>query len=296
MFKNALSRKMFGILGTFLMALNSFAWGPWDRGTDLRKKYSPEVKPSYKDPLLPFVHADSRVSVGQFRELIGALSPEQRKDLWKALEGKDANPPAVVTPEDLESKLRWVSSSWITFPFNKGSFDYHETVKWVAGKVGVHKAECEGGTTFQLERRIMEKLFAKLWDKLTQEQKEKILKDAGLEPSQVTSYSTLTASALLAAMGTTSALLGFTFYIIVAKTLVVVMAALGIPAAATISAVAMLCGPIGWIIAGTSAVIGLLLLGQPNAMKTAAFVIALHSIKATAMARSGVDVSKYVLK
>ena len=97
-------------------------------------------------------------------------------------------------------------------------------------------------------------------------------------------------------MGTTSALLGFSFYIIVAKTLVVVAAAIGIPAATTISVVAMLCGPIGWVIAGTSAVIGLLLLGQPDAMKTAAFVIALHSVKATAMAKSGVDISKYVLK
>lgn len=292
MFNNSLSRKLFGILGTFLMVLNSFAWGPWDRGTDLRKQYFPETQKSYKDPLLPFIHPEARVSIGQFRALIGALSAEQRKDLWKAL--KEKEPANAVTPAALEKELLWVSSSILTYSFK--DLDYHETVKWVAGKVGVHPAECEGGTTFQLERRVMEKLFAKLWEKLTKEQREKVLKDAGLEPSQVTSYSALTASALLAAMGTTSVLLGFTFYIIVAKTLVVVAAAIGIPAATTISVVAMLCGPIGWVIAGTSAVIGLLLLGQPNAMKTAAFIIALHSIKATAMAKSGVDISKYVLK
>jgi len=255
MFKNSLSRKLFGILGAFLTALNSFAWGPWDRGVDLRKKLFPEVKkePIYKDPLLPFIHPDSRVSVGQFRELIEELSPEQRRDLWKTLKGKE--PSYAITPEELEKELRWVSSSWVTFPFNKGSFDYHETVKWVAGKVGVRPEECEKGTTFQLERRIMEKLFAQWWDKLTPEQKNNILKDAGLKPSKVASYSALTASALFAA----------------------------------------LCSPAGWTLAGTSAVIGLLLLGQPNAMKTAAFIVALHAIKAAALARSGVDISKYIL-
>jgi len=292
MFKNSLSRKLFGVLGTFLMALNSFAWGPWDRGTDLRKKYFPEVKKSYKDPLLPFIHPEARVSNGQFRALIGALSAEQRRDLWKSLKGKE--PAKAVSAGELEKELHWVSSSALTYPFN--DLDYHETVKWVAGKVGVHPAECEGGTTFQLERRVMEKLFAKLWDKLTKEQKAKVLKDAGLEPSQVASYSTLTASALLATMATTSVLMGFPFYIMVAQTLAVVLATLGVSVTTTISVVAMLCGPIGWVIAGTSAVIGLLLLGQPNAKKTAAFVIALHSIKATAMAKSGVDISKYVLK
>lgn len=296
MFKNSLSRKLFGVFGTFLMALNSFAWGPWEQGNSPQGEVSAEVKTESRDPLVPFINHDSSESVDQFRTLLEALSPEQRKDLWKALGEKDANPPAVVTPEDLESKLRWVSSSWITYPFNKKSFDYHETVKWVAGKVGVHPAECEGGTTFQLERRIMEKLFAQLWDKLTPEQKTKILKEAGLESSKATALSALTASAMLVSLGTASALMGFAFYIIVAKTIVVVAASVGITAATTISAVAMLCGPIGWIVAGTSAVIGLLLLGQPNAMKTAAFVIALHSIKATAMAKSGVDVSKYVLK
>ena len=112
MFNNSLSRKLFGILGTFLMVLNSFAWGPWDRGTDLRKKYFPEVRKSYKDPLLPFIHPEARVSNGQFRALIGALSAEQRKDLWKAL--KNGAPANAVTPAALEKEWHWVSSSILT--------------------------------------------------------------------------------------------------------------------------------------------------------------------------------------
>ena len=89
--------------------------------------------------------------------------------------------------------------------------------------------------------------------------------------------------------------MGFGFYIIVAKTIASAAAFLfGVNVATTIATVAMLCGPIGWTIATVSAMTGALLIGRTNVMKTASFIIALHSMKAVALAKSEIDISKYV--
>ena len=296
MFRSSLNRKIFGVFGAVLMTFNSFAWGPWDKGAKLREKWFPHIGSSnYKDPILPFIYPDAQVTHSQFIMLLEKLSAKQRRDLWKAI-NKDKEPSHEITAKELEKELLWVSSSVVTYPF-KNEVNYHETVKWLAKKNGVHPAECAAATTFQLERRIMEKIFAKLWDKLNPNQRKKILEEAGLDPNKSVAYAALSASSLLATVGIASAVMGFSFYIIAAKTVVVVAAALvGASAATTISAVALLCGPIGWTIAGIAAVSGALILGGPNAMKTAAFVVALHSMKAAAMAKSGMDISKYVLK
>ena len=296
MFKHSLTRKLFGIFGALLMAFNSFAWGPWDKGAWLRTKFLPKAAPApYKDPLLPFIHPESQVTQAQFRELLENLSPEQRKALWMAMKGSGKAPGRPISSQELEKELLRVSSHWLPLIFKK-KLDYHKTVRWLAEKNDVHKAEIATASTFQLERRIMEKIFAKLWDKLSQEQKQKILEESGLSPSDAAGYATLSAAALVSSLGIASAAMGFTFYIIVAKTVVVVAAFFGVSAATTITAVAALCGPIGWVIAGVSAVAGALLIGGPNAMKTAAFVVALHAIKANAMQKSGIDISQYILK
>ena len=81
--------------------------------------------------------------------------------------------------------------------------------------------------------------------------------------------------------------MGFGFYIIVAKTIASAAVFLfGVNVATTIATVAMLCGPIGWTIATVSAMTGALLIGRTNVMKTASFIIALHSMKAVALVKS----------
>lgn len=297
MFKNSFNRKLFGIFGALLISLNCFAW-PWDTGSWLRKKFFSKKEDTapvkYVDPLLPFVHAEERVALDQFRGLISNISAEQRKDLWKALKGKDAEPAGEISAEELEKELRWASKHWITYRFAK--FDYHETVQYVAEKLGVYKAECSYATTFQLERRIMEKIFAELWDKLSVEERRQILAESGLEPNNAAAYSTMTAAVLLGSLGATAVIAGFPFYIIVAKTVVVAAAAVfGASAATTITGVSILCGPIGWTVAGIAAVTSAILFGGPNVAKTAAFIVALHSIKANAMQKSGIDIAPYVL-
>ena len=96
MFKSSFNRKLFGVLGAFLMFFNSFAWGPWDLGRAIRKKWFPEIKNvaggAYKDPLLPFIYQDAQVSNSQFFELLENLSPEQRENLWKALNATNKDP------------------------------------------------------------------------------------------------------------------------------------------------------------------------------------------------------------
>ena len=238
MFRNSLCRKILVTLGAFLFALVSFTGEAGDA-----RPGAPD-----KDPLLPFIDPDSQVSMGQFRELIGAMSPDRRRRLWNALEGKELEND--VTPEELEKQLRWVSSSLKEYYLSGGS-DYHETVKRVAVKVGIPQAECETGTTFQLERRVMEKMFADKWEKLTPEERDAILKKAGLESSKTAALSALGAHAFLAG------------------------------AASALSTPSLI------LVLGSFAVIGGRWLGQPNLKKTAAFIIELHTIKVEAGARPG---------
>ena len=49
MFKSSLSRKLFGLFGTFLIMFNSFAWGPWDAGQNLLKKCWKNVRNSLEN-------------------------------------------------------------------------------------------------------------------------------------------------------------------------------------------------------------------------------------------------------
>ena len=275
MFKNSFIRKFFGIIGTMLISLNCFAW---------------------RDTVAHYVSFNSNMRSTQFNIVLKKLPSEQRKILWQALNTTVKEPGFEVTAEKLKDEFIWASSHWITYSF-KSNADYHEEVKYVAKKLGVHNAECETATTFQLERRIMEKIFANLWDKLSQEQRKQVLQKAGIDSSNVAGYASLTAAGLLATLGTTAAIMGFPFYIIVAETIVVAAAALfGASAATTIGVVATLCGPIGWGIAAIAAAGGAILLGGPDVTKTASFIVAFHVMKVEGMKYAGFEIAPYLLK
>ena len=135
-----------------------------------------------------------------------------------------------------------------------------------------------------------------MWDKLTQEQREKILEESGVAPSNIGVYAALSGSGLIAAIGTSAAIMGFPFYILMAKTVAVAAATFGISVTTTITAISVLAGPIGWTIAGVGAAASLFLIGRADASKTAAFIIQTHIFKVLAMEKSGVDYKKYLLK
>ena len=266
MFRDSLHRKVFGIFAAFLMAFDGFTGEAGDARPD-----APD-----KDPLLPFIDPASRVSMGQFRELIGALSPERREDLWKAIEGKAHEND--VTPGELEERLRGVSSSLFNKFRSSKELDYHETVKWTAGKLGVDPAECEAGTTFQLEKRVREKFLAKKWDGLTPEQRSEALQNSGHGPPSVIGNSSNSRGSAVTAL-----MFGAT---------VAAGATLGATVGSTIGKISPFLGG-GAGAAAAAALAGGVLLMQPDVEKTAAFIIKLHSIKEAALARSGVDAAKY---
>lgn len=253
MFKKSFGFKLSGIFCALVFALNCFAW-PWDTGARLRKKFygREDTQVKYQDPLLPFIHADKKVTHEQFRELLMNISADQRKELWKALTGKDAQ--REISAGELEEELHRAGKHWITYRFTQ--FDYHETVQYAARKLGVNNDECSYAATFQLERRIMEKIFAGTWDKLSEDERRQKLAEAGLEPDNIAAYSAMTAAVLSGLSGTAS----------------------------------------GWTAAGIATVAGALLTGGPNVAKTAAFIVGLHSIKVDAMKKSGTDIAPYVLK
>lgn len=271
-----------------------FTLNPFEIGRSLRSKYFP-APADYKDPLLPFIKCDKKVTQDDFFQLIANFDDEQKKTLWKSFNKKELN----YTPSTTEllNAMHAVSRHWATRPFT--DFNYHETVKWTAEKLGIHKAVCDHATTFQLEHKICEHLFSQMWDKLTPSQKEQVLKEASL-PAEYAQKSGAAICAAISATITTTAVtasaMGFAFYILMAKTVVVVAAAtLGVSAATTITTISLFCGPVGWAVAGVAAVTTLSLIGRADVRKCAAFIIQIHMTKVNALGKSGENIGKYIL-
>lgn len=255
-----------------------------------------------KDSLSEYIFADKTVTSSDFKEFLEHCSLERKKLLLLSLcktsgekEKKAIEDKAIIFSGEIEKEACWVSSHWVTYKFK--DFDYHETVKWVAKKTGVEKAECEYATTFQLEHSICEKLFARMWDKLSVEQRKTLLKDAGFSSSDIPGIAAVGGGAAVLALGAAANLAGFSFYILMAKTLVPVVSAItGATAATTITAVSVLCGPVGWAIGGCCLVGGSLAVGRADVDRTTAFVVQVHLIKIDAMKKSGIDCQDYFLK
>ena len=290
---------------TFLRAANCFivftivfytcGWtlNPREIGPNLRKHFSAEE--GYKSPLLPYIKLEGKMTQNQFFHLINNFSDTQKKTLFNSFavkKGKEVT--YVPSTAEITNAMHAVSRHWATRYFT--DFNYHETVKWTARQMGVHKTECEYASTFQLEHRIFEKVFSQMWDKLSEEQRTQVLKEANL-PSDWKSKTGYTVCSLISttiAGGTIMAsTMGFAFYILMAKTVVVAAAALGIGAATTITTISILTGPVGW---GIALACWLPLIGKADVRKCAAFIMHVHATKIDELGKSGVDISKYLLK
>ena len=245
------------------------------------------------DPLLEYVYADRIVSPKQHDELVDHLSQEQCALLWKAMKGEKAEVPADLTSKELDKELLWESSHWITYPFK--DFDYTDIVRACATDLDYPSKDAKYSTTFELEHYICEKTFETMWDQLTIEQREEVLKESGVSASKIAGYACLGGAAMLAATATSASLMGFAFYILAAKTIVVAAGAIfSATAATTITAVSVLAGPVGWCIAAVSAAAGLFLIGGRNEATTVAYIVQLHYFKVQAMSNSGIDINQYI--
>lgn len=290
----------FNILAAIIIPFCTCGFGPSIVADSLKNTFAPEekkeipVEEKYQDPLLPYIYAENKISKSEFETFLKNLNQEQCKNLWKAVTGKE--PDKEISIPALLKEMNWQSSHWITYKFH--DFDYHETVKWTAEKLGVHKAVYEYAHTFQLEHDICEKLFERMWDRLPESERIKLLDEANLDHKFAKTSGAAVCVAIsttLAAGGVAAAAMGFAFYILMAKTTVVFMASLGVLAPTTISAISLLCGPVGWCIAAGTAVTAAVLTGQANVQKCAAMVVQIHMTKIDAMRKSGVNYEQYLL-
>ena len=249
-------------------------------------------------PDVKYIKLDKKVTQDEFFQLINNFSDTQKKELFNsfAKKGKEIN--YVPSTEELINAMHAVSRHWSTRPFT--DFNYHETVQWTAKKLGVPEVVCNYATTFQLEHKIFENLFSKMWDRLSVEDRAKVLKDAGMPEEWKNMSGAVVCTTIAAGITTASiaaATMGFAFYILMAKTVAVLAAALGgITVTTTISTIAILCGPVGWIIGGTSLLGAAFFIGQADVSRCAAFIVRIHLTKIEALGKANVNISPYILQ
>jgi len=262
--------------------------------------------------LVSAMFLDSRISPGEFTKFLDALNLEQRKALSMSLvtsvkDKEKIDAKAAVSVREIQEQILWMSSHWLPYLFrNENEFDYHGTVKWVAEQLKISRDEVLNATTFQLERRICEKIFVSALEKLSKlslEEREKALKEIGMtsaDASKIAGLISAGSGAALAALAVTEAYTGFAFYIMTAKLLAGPLAHLvgsfGV-SSTVVTTVSVFCGPVGWTIAGVTLAGGAgLFFGTADVQRTAAFIVQVHYLKVGAMEKSGINVNKYILK
>lgn len=172
---------------------------------------------------------------------------------------------------------------------NRDKINYHGIVQWVARKKGVAKKQVESAGTFELEQAVAKQYLAKIWDQLTVEQRQELLakieKQGGYTIADKAAIAAMGGGAAIAALGATVAMTGFAFYTTMAVVISTSAAMLGValPMAAYVGAsstVALLSGPVGWLIAAVAILGGLTYFALADVDRTAAFVMTMNVIKA----------------
>lgn len=221
-------------------------------------------------------------SLNDVQEFIESLPKTDLKELG------DLTGESGATAEQLTNHLMWLSSYAFTYPFkDKNNVDYQsEILLWAAQENGITLSGSP--STFRVERKILEKKFVQVWDRLTPQQRNELLKKdefSGLNDNQKTALVAGTGAAALTALSATVAFSGFTFYTSMSTVIATSAGLLGVTLPFSVytgasSAVAVLTGPIGWtlaLVAGTGAAIWA---SAPDVDKTSAFILALHVYKA----------------
>ena len=202
----------------------------------------------------------------------------------------------LISPIKIVNQLIWYSSNTFAYPFKSSTCNYHEIVQWVASKKGVNSTAIKDFSTFKLEQEIQKKYLEGIWDNLTKEQRIELLKEIEKQTdSKVGDYvaiAGLSGSAALAALATTVGFTGFAFYTTMASVICFVggLAGVTFPFVVYTTAsylVAVLSGPVGWVIAGTTAAGSTIWLNLANSDKAAGFVMALNIIKAERLKKAG---------
>jgi uncharacterized protein YaaW (UPF0174 family) len=254
----------------------------------------------------PFIKRDQKWGADHLYEFLNALPDKQMLSLKKAIglakekAGLEALKGKSRDVRDVQKRALWLSSNIMAYPFRKAAaMDYHRVVSWVAKKAGVEKEYLTRDSTFELERQVQEKLFQRLWDKLTVKQRMELLDK--IDPKGAlkdkAAIAAMSGAGAIAALSATVYFTGFAFYVTMSITISTVAGFFGLtlPFAAYTGAsslVAFLSGPIGWAIMGLAALAGVSLAGRANVKKTTAFICQIHSLKIAAALAAGIPEHK----
>ncbi len=279
---------VFSVMCSTLLLVQPCYAGFWsDFGSGIKKIFSSNKK---EVELAHYILPEKKITQQEHMNFLKHLTNDQRVGLLKNLDS-EAN--GDVSAEVLAKNFHNASNHIVTQGIKK--MDYHKEVKWLAKKIGIHAIYLNMATTFQLENLICQRLFISMWDRLSEEQRKQVLLESGMDSTQASGIVSMSGAAVLAGMGTMAAMGGFAFYILMAKTVVVIAAVLGIPAATTITAISVMCGPIGWGVAAVAAVAGAAMVwGGADVQKMAGFIVQTHMYKVNAMQSAGINPDKYI--
>lgn len=249
-------------------------------------------KEPYVDPLAPYVKSDITWTRSDLDDFLGACDPERLAALEDTLrlERTSAETDLVGRAGEIKKEFVWRSSNVLEYPFKDTEHvDYHSVVQWVAGKYDVDQQYIDADSTFILERRIMEKVFVRVWDGLTPEQRRQLI--AKVDPKNSLSagqIANLGGTSALAILAGSTYLTGFAFYTTMSTAIASAAgwAGLTLPFGVYTTAsttVGFLSGPVGWALIGIGATA---LIGRAELKETTAFVLQMHGLKVAALERS----------
>lgn len=228
------------------------------------------------------------MSTDELRSFLEELSAPERTQLEAVLEWTATNKPG---DRDFANKviaeLQWRSSNVLSYPF-KGELDYYDLVQWCAKEAGVDAQTVRIGVTQELCREILKQKFIALWDSLSKEQREKVLREVaktdGISGIDVAGLSMASGAAAVATLNVTVFVSSWAFYQFMTTAIAASASVLGmtLPWAvyqgATTTA-GVLSGPVGWAILGGMAVGSVAFLGRADSGSTTQLVLAIHGLQ-----------------
>lgn len=245
----------------------------------------------FSDELYPFVLPMSKWGFVQFTDFLSHLNQEQQILVSSSM-GKGNEQFNV---SQIKRDLMWISSNPVSYVISDAvNYDYHsEILMWLAEEFQVPQQYRSNQSSFFLERKIMDSVFVKLWDRLSVDQRRHVLEkldSANNLPDKI-GLASLGGASALAALITTQYFAGFAFYTGMSGFICTTAGLLGItlPFAAYTGAsttVGILTGPVGWALLGIAAFGSVMLLGRADAEKAVAFVSQVHLIKVHSLKNS----------
>ena len=303
----AVSASPFGRTLLAQSSAGSSASGPGRRGPQ-----PPDLNVSTVGPDLAKAQAsvlpEINWSAVELDEFLRELPPEALLSLKKALELVDSKASVAALKggeediHEIQTQLLWVSSHILAYPFrDEKKIAYHDLVKWVADDAGVEQWILDTQPTFVIERAYQERLFVSIWDTLDPQKRQILLLKLeqsrprgaqNVEIADKAAIAALSGSGALAALATTVYFSSFTFYTTMSVVICTVAGWFGVtlPFAAytaASSAIAFLCGPVGWAMLAIAAAAGVALAGRANTKRTGAAICQLHALKVAALQQAG---------